>query len=166
MNIKTNGMALAVAFGLLLASLSSIGNAHDLWTSQHENTQYLGNANQCTAIKFFTSGVIVAEETPKPAQEMADKYAWPPKYGKDKDRCDELKAAAGALPVKIWRVAVNPRYPDNKTRPVKNIIEWKTLKTPRAIIGETCGKEVKYYNSRYSYREIVINTVVFAVICE
>jgi len=159
MNTKAKALTVILKPLVLLLSISNV-YAHELWNMKEGTAWVLGNSTQCTVIEY-NYPIDFASEIPEPAEISSQKFKWPQKTEAQKEACEKLKAAAKS--VKSWRVAVNKAYP---TRPVKNIQTWEVVKGVRANVGDDCGKEVKPYNSRYSYREILINNRIYAVICE
>jgi len=135
--------------------LTSTVGACELHLSKQGTSLIVNTASQC--VSFDTKSTITfAGDTPESLTLASKKYNYP----QEGTSCSD---AIKFVNVKIWKVAVNKTYPD---RPVKDILTWTTAKGIRASIGLVCGKELKPYNARYSWREILINNTTYAVVCE
>lgn len=163
MNIKIL-VSLALTFLLLSTSIAS-----DLYVSQKNGLGFIGTSDSCVVVSFV-NGRMYAPNKPVKRDIAAKQYVWKTRTSAEQAGCNEIKQAA--TQVKVWKVAVNPRYPNNRTRPVKNVVDFgagvlgKTIKNLRADIGLTCGKLIKAINKRYQYRYIAIGKNRYAVVCE
>ncbi len=159
----------AMAVAILLAGLPETSNASDLYVSQKGKLGFIGTSESCVVVTFV-SDKTYAPDKPVKRDIAAKKYNWKIRTTAEKSGCNDIKKAA--TQIKVYKVAVNPRYPNNKTRPVKNVIDFaagvlgRTVKQVRADIGLTCGKLIKTINKRYSWRAVLINNSTFAVVCE
>ena len=145
---------------VLVLGLQNVSIASDLWVSQKADKGFIGTSDSCVVVTFI-NGQVYAPTKPVKRDEAAKQYAWKVRNGSEQAGCDEIKQAA--KPVKVWKVAVNRDY---LTRSVKDILTWQTVKGVRVPVGAICGKEVRPYNSRYSYREVTVDGKIYAVICE
>ena len=159
MNTKTKALTVSLKLLFILLSINNVF-AHELWNTKNGTSWIIGTQNECLIVEYRRQ-IDFAPDKPELITETNKNFNWPLMTAEQKAACDALKQAA--TPIKIWKVAANRSY---TTRPVREIQTWLKVDGVRAIIGSECGKEVKPYNSRYSYREIIINNKTYAVICE
>jgi len=178
LNLKQLGTAITAIFALMLlvmgvcvaaTGLNTTNNASDLHISQKGNLGFIGNAKSCVVVTFANNKTYAPEKAVK-RDIAAKQFNWIARTSEQQAGCDALKQ--DAAPVKIWKVAVNPRYPTKTTRPTKNIVVVGAIKMLgiatkiRAKIGLICGEKIKGINKRYEYREVKISGGNYAAVCE